>query len=469
MAHARPDEPTSTLFLSGFPSNALDREMENFCRFLPGFFASRASVAKGSKVWVRFDSHANATAAIPFIDGQLFDVLEPGTILRAEFARTDLNPTPPERMQPRRSPMCSLGALEDLLGGDPDWAASLASPRQFEGPHGPRRGDSGPRMLTRDRGHMEAAPPHHGGQFGNGHGLSNGHGAPWSSPDYEAVGGPPWKRPRIGDKGEGKGENINDTLCIMRVIEKGYNAQSLEEFFMQVEGFVALRYAETRAGGSCFVKFESQGLATAALQVCANTGLEPEIARTSLNVRAPDRAGGGLPPLQQHPLPPLQQPPLPPGSRSKWVSPASTSEVAPGSLMNQASVAFAGAAAQAVGGNGDGRRPWEREGPGGIGSVAQGFGGHGQQQEERGRDVADTLCIMGLAEKGLSENALNDYFVQLGGFVALRYSGKGSGSCFVKFASPGDTEAAIHATRESGLSSQMARSSLNPRQATFTM
>jgi len=79
---------------------------------------------------------------------------------------------------------------------------------------------------------------------------------------------------------------------------------------------------------------------------------------------------------------------------------------------------------------------------------------------------------MGVAEKGLSEQSLIEFFLQLDGFLALRYSssGKAGGMCFAKFANTEQAAVAKDlAASSSGYDMQIARTTLNPAQATYVV
>merc|ERR1712232_1081489 len=87
-------------------------------------------------------------------------------------------------------------------------------------------------------------------------------------------------------------------------------------------------------------------------------------------------------------------------------------------------------------------------------------------------EAGDTLCLMGCAEQGLTEQAMIEFFQQLPGFMALRYTGagKGGGMCFAKFESHDLAQIAMQATQEGGFTSvQIARKSLIIEQASYTI
>mmetsp|Transcript_6385 Transcript_6385/g.19284 ORF Transcript_6385/g.19284 Transcript_6385/m.19284 type:complete len:111 (+) Transcript_6385:480-812(+) len=85
------------------------------------------------------------------------------------------------------------------------------------------------------------------------------------------------KRPRL--EGTGAEEEI-DTLVVIRPAEMGLSEQSIHEFFLQVEGYVALRMG----GANCFVKFSTAALARAAVETAGGSGLQVAVAKTNMNV-----------------------------------------------------------------------------------------------------------------------------------------------------------------------------------------
>merc|ERR1712048_688571 len=86
-----------------------------------------------------------------------------------------------------------------------------------------------------------------------------------------------------------------------------------------------------------------------------------------------------------------------------------------------------------------------------------------------GNESCDTLVMMGVGDKGYTHDTLIEFFSQMEGFEALRYTsgGKGGGSCFVKFNSGELAAAAKEVSIQAHVDVQIARSSLNPQQATY--
>jgi len=82
------------------------------------------------------------------------------------------------------------------------------------------------------------------------------------------------KKPRV----EFASEEI-DTLVVIRPGEAGMTDHALHEYFLQIEGYRALRMG----GANCFVKFSSPGVAQAAIQIAAQAGVHVELAKTNMN------------------------------------------------------------------------------------------------------------------------------------------------------------------------------------------
>eukprot|EP00928_Gymnodinium_smaydae_P013805 TRINITY_DN15009_c0_g1_i1.p1 TRINITY_DN15009_c0_g1~~TRINITY_DN15009_c0_g1_i1.p1 ORF type:complete len:436 (-),score=89.77 TRINITY_DN15009_c0_g1_i1:62-1303(-) len=396
---------TSTVLLSGFAANANDRELENFCRFLPGFVAAKASLKGGApKVWARFDNAENALAAAHLLEGVPFDPQEPEVLLKTSLARTDMHP--PSVLAPRKGGVqCVAGSLDALLGlqgaaggaagshwAQADSAAAAAAVLALDGWKQPADFSGGSLGASATAAALALAAPAPAiapvltsAPATAAPRLS---GPRLSGPSAFSV--PPLKRPRAdavpfaaplahGSAG------AQDTLCVRGVGEAaGVSGEVLTQFFQELQGFVAIRLA---AGGRgvAFVKFQSDQLALEAMTAALSFGLQAELARTSLNLNAPDPA------------------------TKKW--------------------------------------------------CAMGSDGLGEN---------DTLCVTNCQEKGLRESDLVQFFSQFQSFCALRYatSGRGGGTCFVKFSSPAEAQVAMHVAREKGVEIEVARTSLNPNQAT---
>eukprot|EP00927_Polykrikos_kofoidii_P070912 TRINITY_DN67280_c0_g1_i1.p1 TRINITY_DN67280_c0_g1~~TRINITY_DN67280_c0_g1_i1.p1 ORF type:complete len:403 (-),score=56.67 TRINITY_DN67280_c0_g1_i1:156-1301(-) len=370
--HGR-DVEGSTLFLTGFPENTSDREMENFCRFLPGFVGAKSKFKTWPQVFVRFDSTANAMAAKMMIDRQPFDLQDDSVALKAHVAKTELiNPGVGLQFRKGTGPNLLMGRMNSVLGIQTTVA---------------------PAALTHG---------HEGGKGDYKNDYKNDYKSDYKheyKTDYKTDYGV-WDSPRATKRGRVDALDADmDTIIIMGVQEKGYTEESLRTFFGSIPGYVTLQIS--KGAGHCFVKFSSHEAAVAALETSSN--LEPQMARRSLTLDSP-------------------------------------------------------------------REPIPAETPRGSWGASQGASaGKGKGSTHQMEDAGDTLCIMGVGDQGLTESALGHFYEQIDGFLGLRLApgGRGGGLCFVRFKSSADAQAALQATQSQGLDVQMAKTSLNPSQATY--
>lgn len=267
----------STIFVSGFSNDAGERELENLCRFIHGFVAARASVSKGSmKLWARFDCPDSAFNALATLEQQPFDMRDPSLVLRANMARTDLNPTagPPKGKGGGAAGGGRLAPPPAVVGKGGDWQDVGGKDASHWGHRG-SKGKSdwqGPETWGSCAGHKAD-----GGGAGYGPHGPGGGGGSWASGHGKGGkdGGPPSKRPKHEVT-----PAENDTLIILRAEEQGHTADGLHDFFMAVHGYVGLRLGK----GNCFVKFQDVTMAQAAMPLCETSGITSSVAKSSLNV-----------------------------------------------------------------------------------------------------------------------------------------------------------------------------------------
>lgn len=477
---------TSTLFVTGFAPNCNDRELENLCRFIPGFVAAVANMKdENPKVWVRFESPEAAEAAMNLLEGQPHDLQDAEVTLRASIAKTDTNP-PSQGMPRRNGVQCIYGNLDGLLGttgggGGAQWGGGAAS------------------------------------HASNGGGRK---GAPaWSPPAWEAE-KPSWsaasnKRPYSSGPALGASANGDkDTLCLLATEEKGYTEESLIEYFGHLRGYVTMKYSPPKGsgkGGSAFIKYESPMAAQKAHDEATRAGIDVQWARTNLDVdrleqpRGSWSHGGDSEPVAKRPRSDsagAEQDTLVVfaieekgftrdhledffGAMDGFI----TSRFASGRGGMNAFIKFSSSMKCVLAldkANADGiecsfaktnlnidipdRTPLSAPTGGSGGGVATRPPVIDTSNAPPGED-GDTLCIMGVVEKGLSEQALIEFCMQFEGFYALRYShgGKAGGTCFIKFCSAKQAAETRDAAAETGTHFEIARSSLNPAQATFVV
>lgn len=199
-----------------------------------------------------------------------------------------------------------------------------------------------------------------------------------------------------------------DTLVLLGVLEKGYTEQQLEEFYASMPGFIAFK-SNARVGGG-FVKFASPAFALQAIDHSLAQKIEAQLARSNMNVGgmvatagAPSYGSGGFP--GGIPPPPVGMPPSSMGGRGGAPPP---------------------------------KRARETQAPGTV----------------------DTLVLHGVTEKGFTDQQIEEFFMQVPGFVAYRANARVGGG-FVKFGSPQLAKEAIDIAASSGIEAQIARSNMN--------
>ena len=80
------------MHLSGFPSDASQRELINFCKFLPGLVQATGKPGQRPVAFARFQTREDAMEAISRVDGSTFDEHEPEIVIRASIAKRNLVP-----------------------------------------------------------------------------------------------------------------------------------------------------------------------------------------------------------------------------------------------------------------------------------------------------------------------------------------------------------------------------------------
>jgi len=215
-------EVVSTVFVGGFPPDASPRELDNLCRFMPGFVTSNVSTAKGyATLFVLFDHPRNAAGAIDLLNGQMYDRSQPGEPMRATMARSNMRSSTP------------------------------------------------------------SAPAHHAAR-GWGGGAPPGQPPPPASPPpqfypvnvaVDTGGGT--KRPRIPED-----PSRVDTVASVGAKEAGFDEATLRAFYQQMPGFVEFK-SNPRMGGG-FAKFASADLALQAVDMARSEGIPAEMAKSSM-------------------------------------------------------------------------------------------------------------------------------------------------------------------------------------------
>uniref|UniRef100_A0A7S1FF34 RRM domain-containing protein n=1 Tax=Noctiluca scintillans TaxID=2966 RepID=A0A7S1FF34_NOCSC len=219
------EEPVSTIFVGGLPPDATARELDNLCRFIPGFLNSKVDTKKGTTLFVRFDTPHSAHAALGLLNNQFFDRAFPSPEpMRALMARSNMRSSIP---QPPTELVSFAGSPWDEGAGyvyNPDVA----------------------------RAAVTFAPA-----------------AGW-------VGGPP--KPKRARTPEIQG-NV-DTVACVGAREAGIDDDTLQAFFSRIPGFLAYK-SNARMGGG-FVKFASPQQAGEAIASAEVEGIPAAFARTSM-------------------------------------------------------------------------------------------------------------------------------------------------------------------------------------------
>lgn len=293
------DEEVSTVFVGGLPSDATPRELDNLCRFLPGFVNAKVDTRKGITMFVSFDNPHTAHAAISQLHNQHFDRSYPSEPMRAHLARSNMRSGPrvcvsaPGSLKRPRAvadvdTVASVGAAD--LGMDdhslhcffaelPGFVAYKSNPKmgggfaKFASP-----------KLAEDAIHcaeMEEIPAAFAKTSMTGGGQSQSQAAHYTHQDC-----PPIIHRYEGavqdDHGWAKQPRMEvDTVASVGATNVGIEAKALEEFFARLPGFIAFRKNSRMGGG--FAKFESPELAQQAVAAGESHGVPAAMARTSMS------------------------------------------------------------------------------------------------------------------------------------------------------------------------------------------
>eukprot|EP00931_Biecheleriopsis_adriatica_P115519 TRINITY_DN91304_c0_g1_i1.p1 TRINITY_DN91304_c0_g1~~TRINITY_DN91304_c0_g1_i1.p1 ORF type:complete len:278 (-),score=45.67 TRINITY_DN91304_c0_g1_i1:49-819(-) len=246
-------EEVSTIFVAGFPGDASQRELDNLCRFMPGFVNSKVSFGKGTTLFALFDSPMSAQAAIDVLRDQAYDRLNPAETLRVVMARSNMRneqptrgPPPPQYPPPRQQP--AYGAAPGYNGGGGNDRGGYS------------RGGYDRGYAT--QGARQQPPPPIG--------YSGGH-----SPGWGGSQGPPQKRARTEDPGS------IDTVAVVGAMERGIDEAALNQFFSQQPGFLVFKVNQKMGGG--FAKFMAPDMAREAVGQAESQGIPASIARSSMS------------------------------------------------------------------------------------------------------------------------------------------------------------------------------------------
>jgi len=430
------DEEVSTVFVGGIPSDATPRELDNLCRFLPGFVNSKVDLKKGKTLFVRFDTPSSAFNAISALHGQVFDRLNPGEPLRVVLAKSNMKSDKPStwieyletQPPPPAFPPTYSGHNGPTFGTFP---AGVPAGKRSRMQEDPSEVDTVASVGAAERGIDEESlrtffsclpgfvtfkpNPRMGGGFAKfesaafavkaielateqsipaeiakssmGSHLNQPAPQAYQPPIYQ----PPPQQPPLW-RGPGTATGVKrqrefeeheevDTVASVGAAEKGIAEASLRAIFATMPGFVAFKPNPRMGGG--FAKFESAALAVDAAANARAQGVPADIARSSMITTGMEMG------------------------------------------MQQAApvVTF-----------------------------------YAKQQSEPAREV-DTVACVGATERGFDESHLRAFFSERPGFVTFKANPRMGGG-FAKFETPHLAVEAIAGAQERGIPADMARTSM---------
>mmetsp|Transcript_24679 Transcript_24679/g.37509 ORF Transcript_24679/g.37509 Transcript_24679/m.37509 type:complete len:334 (+) Transcript_24679:99-1100(+) len=324
----------STIFAVGFPHDAHPRELDNLCRFLPGFVQSNVSTTKGMTLFALFDTPDNATYAISMLDGNVFDRISPGEPMKVQMARNNMRTTVSQQAPPvgrtwgpdvRQPPppttphpygydtgapaakrprvvdptvdtVASIGANEAGYDENALRAFFEAQPGYLEFKGNPRVGGgfakfSSPQLAVQamQTARNEGLPCDMAkSSMGAPAGAAAGAGlTPRTVAPYRALAAAPpaagdaWgtKRPRIPED-----PNQVDTIACVGARDAGFEESALHTYLSQLPGFMVFKPNPRMGGG--FAKFSSAAAAVQAVQMAQEQGVPAAMAKSSMSVTA---------------------------------------------------------------------------------------------------------------------------------------------------------------------------------------
>mmetsp|Transcript_87902 Transcript_87902/g.137709 ORF Transcript_87902/g.137709 Transcript_87902/m.137709 type:complete len:473 (-) Transcript_87902:11-1429(-) len=361
----------STVCISGFPGEAQARELKNLCRFMQGFEGAHVVFVRDiiTTLFVKFEIPDLAHDAIKVLNGIPFDIDAPSAMLKAEVARRELevraNPLPAPLVTPSSRP----------------WEAHRAVAR-------PAVPMSSPPALT------------------GGSALAGGHAG-----YVQGLG--------VARHGNTGGELV--TITILGLTDKQLVLEDLLSWFQDRPGFVALQVNERIDG--IFAKFRSQIHAEQAIHDANALNFGAEWARRNLDDDAGVKSAPALAPYG-----------------------------GPHAALHHSS--FAG------GYGGDSRSGYAPRSSSNSGSSYSGVGYS---------DPIVTITVLGIREKGLSLEELQEWFTTQPGFVAMQMNERIDG-IFVKYSTAERAQEVMVAGNEKfAFAAEWARRNLDDDKSTSVM
>eukprot|EP00930_Biecheleria_cincta_P035544 TRINITY_DN24445_c0_g1_i1.p1 TRINITY_DN24445_c0_g1~~TRINITY_DN24445_c0_g1_i1.p1 ORF type:complete len:296 (+),score=62.47 TRINITY_DN24445_c0_g1_i1:46-888(+) len=272
------EEEVSTIFIAGFPSDASSRELDNFCRFLPGFLNSKATFGKGITLFALFDSAMNAQAAIEVLKDQAFDRFSEGEPLRVVMARSNMRnvaPSTTDRSGHRGGGYSNSAGHASSSGyGNSGGYSSNDYASNGYGDRAPRSQPpppSTPYPGNRAYPPAQRAPPAER-QYAPPAERRWSYGQAASAPSQPVSG----KRARHSED-----PSSVDTVASVGAADAGIDEEHLHSFFAQLPGFVVFK-GNPRMGGG-FAKFQTPQMASEAIRAAEAEGIPAARARSSMS------------------------------------------------------------------------------------------------------------------------------------------------------------------------------------------
>lgn len=301
---AQVQEEVMTILIVGVPLDATARELENLCRFMPGYCYCKIDARpRGFATFVRFDCVEAAHEASARLNGQIFDKAAGGEPMRVDMARSNMHapqslggvkraehPAQVDTVAVVGAADAGLSdqALEVFFAQIPGFVAWKANPRlgggfaKFSSAYvatqaaGLAKAEGIPAEIAKSSmtnigGQTISAwpsvqPPTVVPRVGQPQGVT---GAPGSE-DWSAV-----KRQRVEADPNGV-----DTIAIVGAKDQGFGDARIEAIFSEMPGFIIFKPQAKMAGG--FVKFQSAHHAWEATNLAKGMGLPAATARNSM-------------------------------------------------------------------------------------------------------------------------------------------------------------------------------------------
>lgn len=281
----------TTICIVGFPTDVLQRELRNLCRFIAGFEDANI-VGKSGTLFVKFATVSHARAAINSLNGQAFDLDTPHTyMLKADFAKREMevrHGNIPLAVNPNSGALSTITVLGVHSKGRTHdelhrWF------QKFPGFSALQVNERIDAVFVKFHTQYDAERALH---EANAQYL----GAEWARRNMdddvvnEGGGFQSWPRPSIQDERPAKrhksGRDDIDTLAVMNAKAKGLGQQEALNFFSELPGFITMQVSERIDG--IFIKFENPALAEQAMEEANQLNVGAEWARR--NLEADDEA-----------------------------------------------------------------------------------------------------------------------------------------------------------------------------------